>query len=421
MESLEGFVLTLLTQLVIIIVAAQVGGWLFRFWGQPKVVGEILAGLILGPSCLGMFFPDLLDNIFPASGDLQLRVLGQIGLVLLMFEVGLAFDFSHLTSVRGTSIAVASAGILLPFSLGMLLAYLMAPAVASDVDTLPFALFVATAMSITAIPILGRIMIDLQMETTPIGVLTISAAAIDDAIGWIVLAVISGIVTGGFVVSSTLWQLGYLTIFITASFLIIRPLADRFASRMPWSDPDRAPTMMAVLITGVFGFAIITNMIGVFSVFGPFVLGACLSHRTEIASFYRRAASPLVTAFLLPVFFTFTGLRTDIGSLDLSGWLWCLAIFLVACAGKLVGCGLATKLAGYSWQDSTVVALMMNTRALMGLVAINVGRDLGAIPDSVFSMLVVMAIGTTIMTVPLLKLVGVKRSTNETELQCESL
>lgn len=403
MESLEAFVLTLLVQLVVIIVAAQVGGWIFRWLGQPKVVGEILAGLILGPSCLGVFFPNVLESVFPASGDQQLRVLGQIGLVLLMFEVGLAFDFSHLKTVRTTALSVAAAGIVLPFGSGMALAYAMAPRFADEGMTLPFALFVATAMSITAIPILGRIMMDLRMETTPIGVLTISAAAIDDAVGWIVLAIVSGMVTGGFAVSASVWQIAQLTGLIVASFLIVRPLANRFSPQMKWEDPERASALMAMLILAVFVFAILTNWIGVFSVFGPFVLGACLSHRGEIVAFYRRAASPMVVAFLLPVFFTFTGLRTDIGALDASGWMWCGAIFAVACAGKLVGCGIATRLAGYSWRDSAEVAVLMNTRALMGLVAINVGRDLGAIPDSVFSMLVVMAVGTTVITVPLLQ------------------
>lgn len=404
MESLEAFVLTLLVQLVVIIMAAQVGGWIFRWLGQPKVVGEILAGLILGPSFLGVFFPNVLEAVFPASGDQQLRVLGQLGLVLLMFEVGLAFDFSHLKTVRMTALSVAAAGILLPFASGMALAYAMAPRFALETTSLPFVLFVATAMSITAIPVLGRIMIDLRMETTPIGVLTISAAAIDDAVGWIILAVVSGMVTGGFAVSASVWQLIELTGLIIASFLIVRPLANRYSTRLQWENPERASALMAMLILGVFGFAIITNWIGVFSVFGPFVLGACLSHRGEIVAFYRRAASPMVVAFLLPVFFTFTGLRTDIGALDGTGWMWCGAIFAVACAGKLVGCGIATRLSGYSWHDAAEVAVLMNTRALMGLVAINVGRDLGAIPDSVFSMLVVMAIGTTVMTVPLLQL-----------------
>lgn len=409
MEQLEGFVLTLLTQLVVIIVAAQAGGWLFRWLGQPKVVGEILAGLVLGPSCLGVLMPQWLSLVFPSEGDLQLRVLGQIGLVLLMFDVGLSFDFGHLKSVKTAALSVAVAGIALPFALGGLLAYVMAPSVAAETDVLPFSLFVATAISITAIPILGRIMMDMNMESTPIGVLTISAAAIDDAVGWIVLAIVSGLVTGGFAASAAVWQIACLSLFLIGSFLIVRPLANRWLSGLKWDDPGFAATGMAILVLGVFGFAIITNRIGVFSVFGPFVLGACLSGQPGISEFYKRAGSPLVTAFLLPVFFTFTGLRTDVGSLDGTGWMWCGAIFLVACVGKMLGCGLAARLAGYDWRDSSVVALLMNTRALMGLVAINVGRDLGAIPDDVFSMLVVMAVGTTVMTVPLLGLV--RRST----------
>lgn len=414
MGNVEDFVGVLLTQLLVIIVLAQVGGWLFRWLGQPRVVGEILAGLLLGPSCLGVFFPVLLQNLFPSAGDQSLRVLGQIGLVLLMFDVGLSFDFSHWKTCTWAAVGVAAAGIALPFGFGLMIASAMAPTLASGVPSLPFSLFVATAMSITAIPILGRIMMDLKMESTAIGVLTISAAAIDDAVGWVVLAIVSGLVTGGLVTGelatlsvdwmSVVGQFGGLALFLLGSFWWFRPIAGRLVAKCDWDDPRHAPALMAALITLVFAFAIVTNGLGVFSVFGPFVLGACLSGQGAVAAFYKRSASPLVAAFLLPVFFTFTGLRTDIGTLDGTGWLWCAAVFVVACAGKLLGCGLAARLAGYPWRDAGVVAVMMNTRALMGLVAINVGRELGVIPDQVFSMLVVMAIGTTVMTVPLLKL-----------------
>jgi Kef-type K+ transport system membrane component KefB len=320
-----------------------------------------------------------------------------------MFDVGLSFDFGHLRGVKSAALSVAAAGIMLPFALAIALAYAMHASVAGDYPRLPFALFLATAISITAIPILGRIMVDLRMEATPIGVLTISAAAIDDAVGWIVLAMVSGLVSGGFDLSVVTWQLTMLIVFVVGSIMLVRPLADRLSTKVDWTNSSQSITLMALLILGVVVFALLTNLLGVFSVFGPFVLGACLSHRREIRTFYHRSASAFVSAFFLPVFFTYTGLRTDIGSLDASGWFWCGAILLVACAGKMGGCGLATRLSGYTWHESTAVAVMMNTRALMGLVAINVGRDLGAIPDSVFSMLVIMAIATTVMTVPILR------------------
>ncbi len=402
-EQLEGFVLHLLVQLAAIIIAAQIGGWLFGRMGQPPVVGEILAGLILGPSCLGAIFPETLATLFPPEDDRQLRVLGQIGLVLLMFDVGLQFDFRHMQNIQKTAANVAIAGIVLPFSLGIALAWVMHPSVAENVDRLPFCLFVATALSITAIPILGRMMMDLGLESTPVGVLTISAAAVDDAIGWIVLAVVSGLVTGGFSLSETSFQLVALIALVVATVLVVRPLATRYSPQLRWTDSRRFAGLTAGLLLGVFAFAILTNLIGVFSVFGPFVLGACLSHRPEIQAFVRQHVSAFVSALFLPVFFTFTGLRTDIGQFSSELWVWFIAIFFVACFGKIIGCGLAARWGGISWRESVAIAVMMNTRALMGLIAINVGRDLGAIPDSVFSILVLVAIGTTVFTVPILR------------------
>ncbi len=394
-----------LVQLIVIILAARLGGWLFRQFGQPQVVGEILAGLLLGPSCLGGFAPDVLAGLFPQQTDTLTRVFGQLALVFLMFEVGLEFDFKHLREIGQTAAAVAVAGIVLPFGLGFGMAWLAHGSLAPAVDRVGFSLFVATALSITAIPILGRIMLEFGLQRVPVGVLTISAAAVDDALGWILLAAVSGIVTGGLEWGSLLARLAGIALFLAVMWWGVRPL-------LLWLYPRRGEplgeqesiTWLSVLLIAAFLSALATTQIGVFAIFGPFVLGAVLSEHEGIRLQVRRQMHDFLSTVMLPVFFTFTGLRTNIGLLDSWPlWGWCLLISLVAIGGKMVGCGLAARWGGCSWSAAGIVATMMNTRALMGMIAINIGRDLNVIPDVVFSMLVIMALVTTVMTTPLLR------------------
>ncbi|MCA9044270.1 MAG: cation:proton antiporter [Planctomycetaceae bacterium] len=401
-QQTELQVLQLLLQLIVILLAARTGGLLFERLGQPRVVGEILAGLLLGPSVLGRLYPEMLNTLFPAESEPVLRILGQLGLILLMLDVGLQFDFGHLQQSGKAAMSVALAGIILPFGLGCALAAAMHSTVAPQQNQWGFMLIVATALSITAIPILGRIMMDLGLQQTPVGVLTITAAAIDDALGWILLAAVSGLVSGGFHVGKSLWQLGLLALFVLLCWFVVRPLS-RWLLKLSKSDAGDFNTISLLLLLA-FGSAVVTNAIGVFSVFGPFVVGACLSDFPEVRQVARQRMQGFVAALLLPVFFTFTGLKVNVGVIDTPVlWMWCILITLVASVGKMAGCGLAARWGGSSWREASMVAIMMNTRALMGLVAINIGRELGVLPDSVFSMLVIMAVATTVVTVPVLR------------------
>ncbi|MBI1311888.1 sodium:proton antiporter [bacterium] len=402
----ESLLLLVIAQLIVIISLARVGGWIFARCGQPQVVGEIITGLLLGPSCLGRLAPELLQQFFLAeqTGPV-LQVLGNLGLVFLMFIVGLEFDFTHLKCLGRTAATVATAGMVLPFGLGALLASAVHGSIAMEVSRPGFVLFVATALSITAIPILGRIMMEFGLTRTPLGVLTISAAAVDDALGWILLAAVSAAVRGDFELLPVLRMLGLTLAFVAVVFLVIRPLFRYWADRVMTRHEGALPLgPFSVVIVLVLASAAATNLIGVFSIFGPFVLGAALSDQRVIQQAIRSRLEEFVTAFFLPVFFTYTGLRTDIGLLDSTDlWLICGLVVFAAVAGKTLGCGLAARLCGMSWRDSASVAVMMNTRALMGLIAINIGRDLGVVPDAVFSMMLLMAIVTTIMTAPLLR------------------
>jgi Kef-type K+ transport system membrane component KefB len=299
---------------------------------------------------------------------------------------------------------VAVAGIAVPFAMGVVLANWLHPRLAMESPRLGFVLFFATALSITAIPILGRIMVQLGIQHTRLGVLTITAAAVDDVLGWILLAAVSALVRGGFEWTSFLLMVTGVALFVGAMFSLVRPIARKIIARN-WSAGGR-PTVgaLAVLLIAALASASISHALGVFAAFGPFVLGAALSSQRDFADATVQQIRPLVYALLLPVFFTYTGLQTNTGSLD-SVWLWtiCGLVAAVATIGKLFGCGVAARVGGFSWSESACVAVMMNTRALMGLVAINIGRELGVVPPTVFTMLVLMAIATTLLTTPVLR------------------
>ena len=401
----EALLMQVLLQLILIIAAARLGGWLFHCIGQPQVVGEIATGLLLGPSCFGRLNPDWSTHVFTQQTSGILMILGQMGLIFLMFIVGLEFDFGHLKTIGRTAAGVAIAGIALPFAMGAGLAYLIHAHVASQYNLQGFVLFMATALSITAIPILGRIMMEFDIARTPLGVLTISAAAVDDAIGWILLAGVSAAVQGSFSLWPVLQMLGLTTAFVAATFLVVRPLVIHWAGKVLQSSNGGLSLLtFSIALLLVLSSAIITNSIGVFSIFGPFVLGASLCDQKELSLAIRNRLEQFVTAFFLPIFFTYTGLRTNIGTLDTPFlWLVCGLVVAVAIAGKTIGCGVAARLGGLAWKECACVAIMMNTRALMGLIAVNIGRDLGVIPDTIFCIMVVMAIVTTVTTAPVLR------------------
>lgn len=400
--------LGVLLSLAAIVLAARLGGYVFRKLGQPEVVGEILAGLLLGPSGLGRALPEGMSLVLTGESAFAFRVLSEIGLVLLMFLIGLDFDFGHLKHVGKPATRVAVTGIVTPFALGVLLATALHPSVGGETPIVGFVLFFATALSITAIPVLGRIMVELGILRTPLGTLTITAAAVDDAIGWVLLAAVGSLVGGGFDPIRLVTSLGGLVALILFAWRYLGPFVSGVFNRYHLGQPNVGPVLnlsaSSALLVMVLLAAAATSALGVFAILGPFILGVSLSNNRRLATGVIDAWSPLVYGLLLPVFFTYTGLQTDIGGLS-EPWHWaaCLAVVLTAMAGKLLGCGLAARWSGCTVRDSLGVAVMMNTRALMGLIAVNAGRDLGVVPDAVYSMLVVMAIATTLITTPLLK------------------
>jgi Kef-type K+ transport system membrane component KefB len=403
--GVEGALLLVIIQLVVIIAAARVSGNLFRRIGQPAVCGEIAAGLILGPSLFGRFFPGLFHTVFnPAIGPV-FNILSQLGLILTMFLIGLEFDFDHLPDNRSTAVSVSIAGIVVPFSLGFVLGKVMHSQLALGGSWVNFALFMATAMSITAIPVLGRIMIELNITRTRVGSLTISAAAMNDAIGWTVLALITAVVRSTFdPVKLATMVAGVIAYGLIMAFAV-RPLIARWSV---WTLKNNGGELslngLAVILVLVLASAAITNWIGIFSLFGGFMMGAILYDQSELRDAVHRRLNDFVTTFFLPIFFTYTGLRTDAGSM--SGgklWLFCGLVLLAAVIGKFGGCTAAARLNGVPRREASIIGVMMNARGLTELIVINVGYELGILPKTVFFMLVFMAVATTYMTTPVLR------------------
>lgn len=417
----ERLLLPVLVQLIVIIAAARLFGALARRLRQPAVVGEIVAGLLLGPSLLGWLAPDLFNALFrphlegvdPPLADAVISkvftAIAQIGLVFLLFLVGLEFEGKHVRANGRAAVLISLAGIAVPFALGAALAPLVHPhleahPVAGAVSLPGLTLFLGVALSITAIPVLGRIMMELQITRTRVGSITITAAAVDDAVGWILLASVAAVVRSNFDPLETLRMAGLTVAFALVMFLAVRPVLVRyFRTALRASGGELGATPFAVLLVALLLSALATNLIGIFAVFGAFALGAALSDQEELRHAVASKLHDVVTGFFVPVFFTYTGLRTDVTGIQTAAmWLVLVGVVAAAVAGKLVGCGLAARASGFSWKESGIVGAMMNARGLMALIAINVGYELGVVPRSLFSVLVLMALVTTALTTPLL-------------------
>ncbi len=419
--DIENLLLPVLIQLVIILAVARLFGLLARKFRQPGVVGEIVAGLLLGPSCFGALFPSEFAAIFhPQLQGVETQlanafvpkifaVIAQIGLIFLLFLVGLEFEYGHVRVHCRSAILISLTGIVVPFLLGAGLAplvhpYLESHPTAGAVPLLGLSLFLGVALSITAIPVLGRIMMELGITGTRLGALAITSAAVDDACGWILLASVVAIVKANFEPLEMARMIGLSMGFVLLLVFVVRPALVRYFSFSMHRNQGRLnPTALAVLFVAILTSAIATSLIGIYAVFGAFLLGAVLSDQVEL----RRAAAAklhdIVSGFFVPVFFTYTGLQTDIGSLHgLTMWLICVAVIATAVIGKLVGCGLAARVSGFSWREAGIIGAMMNARGLMALVAINVGSELGVVPKSLYCILVISAVVTTASTTPLL-------------------
>jgi Kef-type K+ transport system membrane component KefB len=395
-----------LLQLAVIVVCARAAGNLAVRWGNARAVGEIMVGILLGPSLFGLLWPAGFELVFRSAPPEPLTILSQIGLVLLLFQVGLEFDFAHLRLAqhRRTVVYVALAGELLPFALGFAFGVVSAPVLFPHGNAFAYSLFCGTALAITALPILGRIMLELGLHRTPVGVIAISAAAIDDVVGWLLLAVVSALAVVHFSAGAFALKLGLLAVYVVTCVLVVRPLLLRLIRRFGVTATTLPLDLMGILLAAVFLSGMATYTIGIFAIFGGFMLGVLLHDQRDLAQAWRDKVGHFVNVFFVPIFFTYTGLRTDIRLLDgWAMWGWLALVIGLATLGKLGGCYAAARVSGLDKRSALAIGIMMNTRALMELVVINVGYDLGVIPQSVFTMLVLMAIVSTVITTPALR------------------
>ncbi|MEG1867280.1 MAG: cation:proton antiporter [Bacteroides sp.] len=396
---------TLLIQIIAVLLTVRLFGFLFKYIGQPGVIGEIVAGIALGPSLLGHFCPEAFLFLFPPESLTNLGLLSQVGLVLFMFVIGLELDFSVLKNKINETLVISHAGILVPFFLGIVASFWIYEEYASSHTAfLPFALFIGISMSITAFPVLARIIQERNLTKTPVGTLAIASAANDDVTAWCLLAVVIAIAQAGSF-ASALYSIGLTVLYIGLMFLVVRPFLKKVGALYANKEVINKSFVAFILLILIISSAV-TEIIGIHALFGAFMAGVVMPPSMGFRKVMMEKVEDISLVFFLPLFFAFTGLRTEIGLIN-SPALWgvCLLLVTVAIAGKLGGCAIASRLVGESWKDSLTIGTMMNTRGLMELVALNIGYEMGVLPPSIFVILVIMALVTTFMTTPLLNLV----------------
>jgi Kef-type K+ transport system membrane component KefB len=392
----------LLAQICVILIASYAVGRLLGKVRQPQVVGEMVAGILLGPSLLGWLAPQLSAALFPPESLGLLYSLSQVGLLLFMFMVGLELDTQKLRQLGRSAVAISHTSIVVPFVLGSLLAIYLYPRMANEgVPFTGFVLFMGAAMSVTAFPVLARILSERNLLGTRLGVLTITCAAVDDVTAWCMLAAILGIVRAE-LNQLALWMvLAGLAAYFGFMLLVLRPAVRSFAAR--YEAACASDNGLAALLLCMLASSWATEWLGLHALFGAFFAGVMMPKEKGFADNVREKLHPLVVVLLLPLFFAFTGLRTSIGLIFGPGMLlYCGLVFLVAVAGKFGGSMVAARVMGTPWREAASIGILMNTRGLIELVILNIGLDIGVLTPPLFSMMVVMAVGTTLMTTPLL-------------------
>jgi Kef-type K+ transport system membrane component KefB len=400
----------LFLQLFIIIGASGVVAWLFTRCGQTAVIGEMVAGILLGPSLFGLLAPNAFQFIFAPSSLEALRLLSQIGVCLFLFTVGMELDVSEVRHKAQTAVVVSHSSIVIPYFLGVALAlFLYSHLAQPGASFLAFALFMGISMSITAFPVLVRILQDRGIFKTSLGSTATACAAVDDVTAWCVLAFVVAIARATSV-GGAAFNLGLVLVFIALMLFVIKPKLPMWLGYEALERSNPSKSVLAVTFIVVIVSALTTELIGIHALFGAFLAGIVMPTAAGFRDKLVIRVENLSAVLLLPVFFAFTGLRTQVGLLtDPKDWLICLIIIAVATAGKLGGSAVAARLTGMNWRESLQLGALMNTRGLMELIALNIGYDMGILSQRIFTMLVIMALVTTVMTGPLVTFFGKAR------------
>ena len=399
-----GDLLHVLLALVVVIATARAMGSIFRSVGQPQVIGEILAGIVLGPSLLGRLAPGAEGYLFPATVGPALNIIAQVGVILYMFLVGLELDPALLRKRGHTTVAISHASIVAPFLLGAAIALYLYPKLSTgDVPFTCFSLFLGVSMSVTAFPVLARILTDRRIHKTRMGAIALTCAAVDDVTAWCMLAFVVSVARAqaAGAVATIAMALGFIALMI----VVVRPAMVRLS--LVYGNRGRLTQgVMAAIFVALLVSASATELIGIHAVFGAFALGAVIPHDSGMARELTDRLEDIVIVLLLPAFFAYTGLRTQIGLVSgYEQWMMCALIVAVASAGKFGGSVVAARITGLNWRDSSALGVLMNTRGLMELIVLNIGLEMNVISPTLFAMLVIMALVTTFATTPILHLI----------------
>ncbi len=396
---------TLLLQIAIIVAIARLFGWLFRRLHQPQVIGEMVAGIALGPSLLGSVAPGISTALFPTESLIALNTVSQVGVLLFLFIIGLELNLAILRKVGHSAVATSLTSVFAPFILGFAVAFFLYSRLSDEgVNIIHFSIFIGAAMSVTAFPVLARILIERKLFHTRIGAIAIASAAVDDVMAWCFLAVAVLLTRGKGIATDLAIMLVSLLLFVAVMLFVVRPLLRRLET-VYRERGEITQGMLAIVVLLLLFSALISERIGIHALFGAFLAGAVMPKGEDFIRDLSGKFQDLTVVLFLPVFFAFTGLKTSIRLLnDADLWGYCAIIIATAIAGKLGGAMLAARATGMAWREAGAVGILLNTRGLMELVILTIGLEAGIISPTVFTMMVLMALVTTIITTPLLQL-----------------
>jgi Kef-type K+ transport system membrane component KefB len=407
----------LLAQMSVVLLVTVACGWLARRLGQARVIGEIIGGILLGPSVLARLAPEISATLFPKSSFGSFEVLSTIGLILFLFLIGMEVDYEELYNQRATAVVASGMSILFPFAIAIVLAHPLRVRFAPNgIGSTPFVLFLGIAMSITAFPVLARILEERQLQRTALGTTAILCAAVDDVVAWMLLALALALIGHGGGPSSLPLRLLALTVYLCVMLGVIRPLAAKFVTRR--RTDELSLELLGVFVAGALLSAMATEAIGVHPLFGAFLAGLCFPRVDSWRVAIRARLDMLVSVLLLPLFFALTGMRTRLDLLTGGAmWLWAGLVLAAAVFGKMGGASVAARLTGQSWRSALALGALLNTRGLVELIVLNIAYNVGVFSPTLFTMLVLMALVTTMMTTPILNLLGVRdRSKDSVEV-----
>ena len=406
----------LLVQMTVVLLVTVFCGWLARKLGQARVIGEIIGGILIGPSVFGRFTPHWSATLFPPASFNAFDILSTVGLILFLFLIGMELDYGQLYKQRATAVMASGMSIVFPFAMGALLAHPLRIRFAPHgIGSVPFVLFLGISMSITAFPVLARIIEERHMQGTALGTTAILCAAVDDVVAWTLLAIALALIGHDGGSASLPLRLVGLAVYLVVMIVVVRPLAAWLVKRMR-TTTDLSLEMLGVIIAITLISAAATQAIGVHPLFGAFMAGVCFPRVERWQTAIRAKLDMVVSVLLLPLFFALTGMRTRLDLLNgASVWFWAGIVLVAAVFGKMGGAALAARWNGQTWKDAAALGALLNTRGLVELIVLNIAYNVGAFTPTLFTMLVVMALVTTMITTPILNMLGVKNAEKTTE------